>query len=1049
MLAAVAGCSRRHYRVEADREVTGLIEEKSQDPRWGVDQFSIDVNPNSRYYDIFDPDRPPMPPDDPASHQFMHSVAGKKGWKHWHRDGDRYELENPQWRQQLARYAPLNEKGEVVLDVDTALNLAYIHSPDYQNQLETLYLSALDVSTERFRLVTQFYGGANAEYVHDGYLEPARLIFDPIQQRYVIRPSIEGVEQNRLTVGRPATAPSVQLRRKLATAGELVVGFANSFVWEFTGGDVNLTSSLASFSLVQPLLRGGGRHVALEQLTIVERVLLGNLRAFERYREGFYTRVAIGELGVVGPSRRGGFLGGTGLTGFSGQGSGGLGGVGAATGFGRTGFSAGGGGGTGGAGFAGGGAGTVGGYLGLLQQLQQIRNTQDALNLQLRTLALLEAYLEAGVIDLVQVDQFRQNIETERATLLQAQNSLQLTQDNYILGTLGLPPDLPVALDDELIQQFQLIPPQVTALQSRIAEFQEELGELGDEPREADLRNLIQRLTALQPQFDERFRAIEEDVARMRNLAPRREQTLTDVEKRAFRRENALSSETLADVRRRSQAAAPRLAQLKSGLSSTTCQATASGLVVWLSEQYRLAGEASLVQARARLESITVDAVQLDADTAFQIALANRLDIMNSRASLVDSWRLIAFNANALQSGVNVVLDGNVLTARNNPLSFDARTSTVRAGLQFDAPFTRLLERNNYRQALIDYQQDRRSFIQNLDSVHRDMRQLVRRLEELRVNLEIQRRAVAISIRRVDLTQEELNKPVPPPAPGQAAAQLGPTAALNLLTALSDLRNTQNNFMSVWLNYYATRMQLMRELGLMRLDAQGRWIDTPLSADPLPPPEEVAPPPAVPNEWLDDKFWDAPELTPRSGAAPHQAGAAERDALTADAGPAPSAARAGRDTSKPGSATPISTTEGGLSEPLELNLPTGVAKPVRREIQPARRERRQITRQASPTAAVRGSAQDADQRPKPAARVLPVVYTYTPTGLASPRPSQAGDPANDAGQPPRSGQDEIGTPAPAPSTPSTSSPPTPSMSAPAVRFLEPADRVRTAFDARP
>ena len=127
-----------------------MIEEKSNDPRWAVDDFSIEMNPRSRYYDEYDPDKPPMPPDDPASHQYMHCVDCKKGWPHWHRNGDRYELENPNWRAHLAEYAPLNEKGEVVLDVDTALKLAYMHSPDYQQQLETLYLSALDVSTERF-----------------------------------------------------------------------------------------------------------------------------------------------------------------------------------------------------------------------------------------------------------------------------------------------------------------------------------------------------------------------------------------------------------------------------------------------------------------------------------------------------------------------------------------------------------------------------------------------------------------------------------------------------------------------------------------------------------------------------------------------------------------------------------------------------------------------------------------------------------------------------------------------------------------------------------
>ena len=354
MLATVNGCSRRHYRLEADQEVHGLITEKSYDPRWGIDHFSIELNPHSRYYDEYDPDRPPMPPDDPASHEYMHTVDGKRGWKHWDRHGERYELENPCWRACLAQYAPLNEQGEVILDVDTALNLAYLHSPDYQRQLETLYLSALDVSTERFRLDTQFFGGADVNYVHRGSWNPARIEYDAVLGRYVVRGPSQGVEQNRLTVGRTSTTvPSLQARRRFATAGELIVGFANSFVWEFTGGDVTLTSSIGSFSLVQPLLRNAGRHIALEQLTIVERVLLGNLRAFERYRHGFYTRVAIGELGVAGPSRRGGFLGGTGLTGFTGTGAGGLGAVGAATGIGRGGVGTTGPGAPGGAGVAG------------------------------------------------------------------------------------------------------------------------------------------------------------------------------------------------------------------------------------------------------------------------------------------------------------------------------------------------------------------------------------------------------------------------------------------------------------------------------------------------------------------------------------------------------------------------------------------------------------------------------------------------------------------------------------------------------------------------
>jgi hypothetical protein len=54
------------------------------------------------------------------------------------------------------------------------------------------------------------------------------------------------------------------------------------------------------------------------------------------------------------------------------------------------------------------------------------------------------------------------------------------------------------------------------------------------------------------------------------------------------------------------------------------------------------------------------------------------------------------------------------------------------------------------------------------------------------------------------------------------------------------LRNTQNTFMSVWLSYYAARMRLSRELGVMTIDQDGIWIDEPIpdTNDTGPPGEE-------------------------------------------------------------------------------------------------------------------------------------------------------------------------------------------------------------------
>jgi outer membrane protein TolC len=877
-LAVAAGCTRDRYRREADQDVCGLVTEKSNDPRWGIAEFSIAEDPRSRYFDPYNPDCEPMPQDDPASHVFMHEVACMKGCKHWHEFGDAAFLENPQWREALSQYAPMDDRGNVILSLDSAVNLSLIHSPSYQEQLETIYLSALDTSTERFRFEVQFFGGNTARYA---YLGQGKA----------------GGESSTLT-----NSTSLQLQRRFATAGELLVGFANSVVWQFSGPESRVSTSLFNFNLVQPLLRAGGRAVALEQLTLTERTLLANLRAFERYRQGFYTNIAVGESGVSGPARRGGFFGGTGLTGFTGQGSGGLGGVGEATGFGRTGFgTTGGGGAATGAGFAGGGAGTVGGFIGLLQQLQQVRNTHDSLNSQVRTLGLLEANLEAGLIDIAQVDQFRQNIETEKANLLQAQDNLANGMESFLTGTLGLPPDLPLELDDRLIRQFQFISPQTTAAQNAVGDFINGLGSLPKEPAVAELTKKIDALEGLRPAVAAQFDQVEADLVQLGQIVPGRQTAMTPEDAKRLGDERQRLVDTLAELRKRFKTNAERITQLRAGLNEKTRAESADQLVAVASELLRVAEETALVQARARLESVTIDPVTLSPEEALRIARASRLDWMNNRAALVDSWRLIEYNANALQSTLNLTLSGDVGTISNSsPKAFSGPTGSVQAGLQFDGPFTRLLERNNYRQALIDYQRDRRQLIQYEDSVNLGLRRTLRLLEELRLNLEIQRRAVVIAVRRVDQTQESLSKPPEPVKPGEPAAQLGPTAAQNLLTALSDLRNSQNNFMSVWLNYYARRMTLMRDLGVMEIDETGRWVDRPLGEALAQAPEEPPLPPPLPAEWLQEAGVDPRQIDSAPAALEAPA------AVASPAGPA-------RPRMRPAPTVQSSRREGGLA----------------------------------------------------------------------------------------------------------------------------------------
>lgn len=842
LAAVLSGCARSQYRLQADHDAYTVIAERNGDPRWSS-EFGIELDPRSRYFDPHDPDHPPMPPDDPAAHSYMHHVDGMDGWAHWEDNGVRVELENPAWREALASYAPKTTEGEVELDIETALKLAYLHSPLHQSQLETLYLTALDVTAERFRLSSQFFGGYDLDYQHGGSLLPASLVFDPVARRYVVAPpaDIDSLENNTLTVGRPSAGdPALLLSRRFATAGELLVGFANSFVFEFTGGDANLASSLANVSLIQPLLRGAGRDVALEELTRDERNLLGSLRAYSQFRQGFYTQVAIGELGVSGPRR---FGAGTNLQSFS-------------------------------------GSGFTGGYVGLLQQLRQIRNARENLQLQMRTLNRLVSLENSQLIDTVQVDQFKQSVYAQEAELLSRENAYALALDRYKVDTLGLPPNLALALDQSLIDQFQLLPAEASRVQTAMLDVQRRLSELPESPEVATLDRILTELESFIEPVERLFQVTGDELRRMEEIVPAREASMTPQEVDEYRDDRERLYARFADLRSGKvgfEGAVVKLKAIPSGLSEESREATLRGATAWVAQFIQVVERLSLVPAQARLEVIVVEGVEMDPEDAFRIALSNRLDFMNGRAALVDQWRQIQVTGDSLQSVLNITAGGDIRTARNNPLSFRAPTGSMRLGLEFDAPFTRLLERNAYRESLIEYQRSRRAYIQSRDNLHLGLRALLRNLEQLRKNLEIQRRAVTIALRRVDQTQLLLNPAQPLQQPG-GRPSINPTTAINLLGAQGALQSTQNAFLAAWLSYYAERMRLYRELGVMALDQDGRWVELPLTSDELPelpgPPLEPLPGPPLeplpgpPLEPLPAPLPDSVDTEPPSPPAP-------------------------------------------------------------------------------------------------------------------------------------------------------------------------------------
>ncbi len=794
-----SGCTRTFYRKQADCESLNLVNYYENDPRWQILDYRVYPDPKSRFYSADNLDFPPMPPDDPAAHRMMHCVDCKNGYPCWHAQGDTGAVENPVWQD----YLPLNDEGQLPLDLPMSVSVGYVNSRDYQTQLEDLYLSALDVTFERFRFDVQFAGGTGTNFVTSG----------PTRSGRPNGSNILGVTSD----------PTVT--RLFASGGQLAVDFANNIVWQFASPGSFSNTSVIGFTFTQPLIRGASRARVLERLTFAERLLLYNVRAMYRYQQGFYVELFTGRSAGQGPDRRGGLFGGAGLQGFTGVGNGGFGAVGAVTGPGAG----------GGGGFTGGaGAAQASGYLGLLQDLLNIQNRQANVNGLRDSLAQLEAAYNAGRIDRFQVDLARQALFNGQSQLLTTKASYQASLDAYKV-TLGLPPHLELELDDPLLEQFELLQPE-------LLDVQQEIGLLLDDLRSPDVgadapldQDELDRALEIRKSAAGRLGVVETDFRLLDEAKPKRLRSL-----RSLRERSEEERIEVGPIAYSEEAFLERINQAKQDYTTLVrdfekvsnsmlafadqSPLTAQGrgqLTTDMTTLSSLMEQMVLVQARARLDAVTLIPVEISAIEALRIAAANRLDWMNARAGLVDQWRLIQFNANDLRSNLSLVFGGDLGTSGNNPLAFTKNNSDLRIGFQFDPPVTRIAERNVYRQSIIEYVRARRSYMAFVDAINQTLRNEVRTVKLNELNLELRRAAVLIAINQVDITTLRLRQP---PAPGEQS-QLGVTAARDLVDSLGNLLNVQNDFLSVWVNYEVQRLWLDYDMGTMLLDDKGLWID--------------------------------------------------------------------------------------------------------------------------------------------------------------------------------------------------------------------------------
>jgi hypothetical protein len=941
-ILSLSGCSRRFFRRRADAEVDEILCEKDKYPQWRINDYYVYPHPLSRFADPTDPDRPPMPPDDPAAWDLSPHPQRPllKGYGYWQGTGyldlmrkwdveNRTKLDEEKAAEQqeeegaepklmgeikgmaerareieqnieaeLAAPITSNQQRPVSLDVsglsrskpfllnlEQITELGFLNSPQFQTERENLYLTALAVTAERFAFIAQPFA-------------TEQLIRQRAGKKTTATP-LNGWISNATT----------GFTKAFSTGALLLFNFANQTVYNLGAGKPGTTSvSTINLDIVQPFLAGGGRAVALEPLTQAERDLVYAIRQFYRFRQEYYAFFAVGQstgfipgvgAGVVallpstvnspipfvpgpftlpivnnpatvqvapttplGPVLNSGVLI------------------------------------------------TPQGYLSAILERTVLFNYYKNIQALQRYLRIFDVWLQGGLINNVQHGLVEARLLSSYETVLGQQVSFRVSLDQ-LKQQLGLPLTVPLDIAPgplqpmiNIIEAYEKLFINHERVITNVDQYGlEKVAEAGQ--MRARLRRMLDRTPLLRgtqtrekilsrlpywenfakdKPWNQRYNALMEEYKKRRipldelriKKAERPGEPLPEEEQRRgeelqfdldlLEYELALSiyerqqwqKEEDADVRRR-----VHRTQFF-GLRRIFLNVIYHAYVERQQAVKKIWPELPPIRAR------NVDVIAASEDEALtaveQATFENRVDLMNVRAQLTDAWRKIRVAANALMGVFNVDyhLGATTPAGRGLPFAFSGSRTTHQLIFTGQLPLVRILQRNNYRSTLINFQQVRRSLFQFEDQLLFNVRFDLRQVRILANNYQrVQKRQIELAYMQVDQALQAFNQPQAPPGtdiilpgligPVSRAPQPGDPAALTtqLLSTQGSLLTSQNDLYNTWIGFQIARVDLYRDMGVMPLDNRGVWIDADATANQSPdnnPPAGGQPPGTPPDQ---------------------------------------------------------------------------------------------------------------------------------------------------------------------------------------------------------
>lgn len=210
------------------------------------------------------------------------------------------------------------------------------------------------------------------------------------------------------------------------------------------------------------------------------------------------------------------------------------------------------------------------------------------------------------------------------------------------------------------------------------------------------------------------------------------------------------------------------------------------------------------------LEEMGISEINYTLDEAIETALLRRLDLYNSADWIDDALRNVFLRAEGLGPQLN--LTGSAGVESPEGTNFDRlqfHKGAYSLGLQADLPLDRKAERNAYRVALINLEQQQRQYDEHMDSIKLAVRSAYRRLKETSERYKIEKNSLALAKERVEMNKILLDA-------GRVATRI-------LLESQDALLIAQNNVTGALIDHLNAKLSFYRDVGIMQVRPDGMW----------------------------------------------------------------------------------------------------------------------------------------------------------------------------------------------------------------------------------